>query len=50
MLKKFWNDEAGLETIEYVIMACVIVLGLIVTMTSIGTKIATKFAAIDAGL
>ena len=33
-LKKFWSDEQGLETVEYAIIA-----GLIVVHTKIGTEI-----------
>ena len=35
-LKKFLNDEAGLETVEYAIIAGLIVAGLVAVVTSIG--------------
>ena len=31
-LKKFWSDEQGLETVEYAIMAGLIVIGAIVVI------------------
>lgn len=46
-LKKLWKDERGLETIEYAVIAALIVIGLITTMQSIGGKIHNMFTAID---
>lgn len=49
-LVKLWKDERGLETIEYAVIAALIVIGLITTMQSIGGKIHTMFSNIDAQL
>lgn len=49
-LKKFWSDEQGLETVEYAIIAGLIVVGTIATIASIGVWVGTKFTALDAGL
>ena len=50
LLKKFLKDEKGLETVEYAIIAGLIVVGTIGLITSIGGWVNTKFAALDTGL
>jgi pilus assembly protein Flp/PilA len=45
-LKRFVRDESGLETVEYAIIAGLIVVGVIATVTSIGEWVATKFQAL----
>ena len=50
MLRGFLCDERGLETVEYAIIAGLIVAGVIATVTSIGIWVATKFEALEAGL
>jgi pilus assembly protein Flp/PilA len=50
MLKRFIKDEKGLETVEYAIIAGLIVVGTIATIVSIGTWVNTKFGALDTGL
>jgi Flp pilus assembly pilin Flp len=49
-MKKFFSDEQGLESVEYAIIAGLIVVGLIVVITSIGGKVLAKFTALDAAL
>ena len=49
-LKKLVSDEKGLETVEYAIMAGLIVVGVILTITSIGGKVKAKFDALDGAL
>ena len=49
-LKRFWNDEKGLETVEYAIIAGLIVVGVIATVGSIGTWVNAKFTQLDTGL
>ncbi len=48
--KRFVKDERGLETVEYAIIAGLIVVGTIVTIASIGAWVSTKFTALDSGL
>jgi len=48
--KKFLSDEEGLETVEYAIIAGLIVVGTIATIVSIGTWVGSKFTALDTGL
>ena len=49
-IQRFLADERGLETVEYAIIAGLIVVGLIVVLASIGTKVKSKFDAIDSAL
>ncbi len=46
-LKKFWSDELGLETVEYAIIAGLIVIGTIAAVTSIGVWVGGKFTALN---
>lgn len=41
--KRFLSDEKGLETVEYAIIAGLIVIALITVITAIGTKVQNKF-------
>ena len=50
MLKKFWSDEAGLETVEYAIIAALIVVGTLIAITSIGGKVQATFEDLDSKL
>ena len=49
-LKKFWSDEQGLETVEYAIIAGLIVVGTIIAITSIGIWVRTQFEALQTDL
>jgi pilus assembly protein Flp/PilA len=45
-MKKFWKfikNEEGLETVEYAIIGALITLAAIVTITSVGTQVNTRF-------
>ena len=48
--KRFVKDERGLETVEYAIIAGLIVVGTIFTIASIGVWVLDKFTQLDAGL
>lgn len=48
--KRFVKDERGLETVEYAIIAGLIVVGTIVTIASIGTWVSAKFSQLLAVL
>lgn len=50
MIKSFLSDEKGLETVEYAIIAGLIVIALIALMTAIGTKIRDRFQALHDAL
>jgi Flp pilus assembly pilin Flp len=49
-LRSFLSDERGLETVEYAIIAGLIVVGVIVVIKSIGTKVKAKFDTLDGAL
>ena len=50
LFKKFLTDEQGLETVEYAVIAGLIVVGAIVTIASIGVWVAARFAALETAL
>ncbi len=43
IVSRFVNEEAGLETVEYAVIAALITGAAIVAITSVGTKVAAKF-------
>ena len=47
ILKRFFKDESGLETIEWTIMAALIVLGIVVAVVSLQGKITEVFNALS---
>ena len=50
MLKRFIKDEQGLETVEWVVMAALIVLGITAAITTLQGKIGGVFGAIGGEL
>ena len=46
MLKRFWKDEAGLETVEYAIILGIIVAATIGLITTLGGWVEEQFAVI----
>ncbi len=46
VMKRFFRDEKGLETVEYAIIAGLIVVGVIVTIGTIGGYVKGKFDAL----
>ena len=42
IVHRFLNDEEGLETVEYAVIAALITGASIVAITSVGTKVAAK--------
>ena len=46
LIKRFVKDEAGLETVEYAIIAGLIVVATIVTIGLIGDWVAAQFQAL----
>jgi len=50
LVKKFLCDERGLETVEYAIIAGLIVVATIGVIASIGGWVQEKFTALDDGL
>ena len=50
LFKKFLVDEQGLETVEYAVIAGLIVVGAIATIASIGFWVATRFQELETAL
>jgi Flp pilus assembly pilin Flp len=50
MLKRFIRDEQGLETIEYAIMAALIIVGLIVTLGLVHGSLVNLFTTVSTEL
>jgi pilus assembly protein Flp/PilA len=50
MLKSFFADDRGLETVEYAIIAGMIVAGLIAVVVAIGNWVKTKFTDLKTDL
>lgn len=48
--KRFVKDERGLETVEYAIIAGLIVVGTIATIATIGVWVKAKFDALEGAL
>ena len=47
---KFWRDETGATAIEYGLIAAGIALAIISAVNGLGTKLNTKFTAINTSL
>ena len=50
MIKRFLVADDGLETVEYAIIAGLIVVGVIATVVTIGTWVSGKFTTLSTGL
>jgi len=49
-LHRFVRDEEGLETVEYAIIAGLVVVGTIASISAIGTWVAAQYQALQAAL
>ncbi|WP_312834532.1 Flp family type IVb pilin [Comamonas sp.] len=50
IIKNFWNDEEGATAIEYGLIAGLIAVGLLASLTSIGTELKEVFGKIAKSL
>ena len=50
MLKSFWSDEKGLETVEYAIIIGLIVAGLVAIVAAIGAWVNGQFSELQTDL
>jgi len=50
LIQKFWRDETGATAIEYGLIAAGIALAIISVINGLGTKLNTKFTAINNSL
>lgn len=46
ILKRFLKDEKGLETVEWTVMAALIVLGIVLAVISLQTEIGNVFTSL----
>jgi Flp pilus assembly pilin Flp len=49
LLKKFVRDDSGMETVEWAILAALIVAGLVTIITGIGTNVSAAFTKLKTG-
>jgi pilus assembly protein Flp/PilA len=50
MLKRFWTDDRGTETVEWGILAGLIVAGLVASFAAIGTWVHGKITTLETEL
>jgi pilus assembly protein Flp/PilA len=50
LISRFVRDESGVTAIEYGLIAALIAVVIIGIITTVGTDLAAKFTAVDAGL
>ena len=50
MLHKLLHDESGGETIEYVIVAGLIIVAAIAIISTVGTKVLARWSSVDSSL
>lgn len=43
IMKRFLNDERGMETVEWAVLAALIVAGLVAVIATLGGNVLTKF-------
>jgi len=46
LLTKFARDERGMETVEWAVLAALIVAGLVAVITTLGTNVTARFTAL----
>jgi Flp pilus assembly pilin Flp len=47
MFSRFFNDDRGMETVEWAIMAALIVAGVAAVVAAIGTNVKTAFGKLQ---
>ena len=47
MLKRFIKDERGLETVEWAVIAALIVAGLIIVIGNLGDAVSDRFVELE---
>jgi pilus assembly protein Flp/PilA len=45
-LNRFVSDESGMETVEWAVLAALIVAGLVTVITGLGTNVLNKFTTL----
>jgi pilus assembly protein Flp/PilA len=49
-INAFWQEEDGVTAIEYGLIAALIGVAIIITVTAVGTSLNTKFTAVSTAL
>ncbi len=47
LIARFVRDERGMETVEWAVLAALIVAGLVAVITGLGTNVVAKFTALQ---
>jgi pilus assembly protein Flp/PilA len=50
LIKRLVSDESGGEVLEYALIAGLIIVGAIVVITSVGTKVLARWTSLNASL
>jgi len=50
IVRRFVKDEAGVTAVEYGLLAALLALAIITSVTTVGTELKTKFTAISTAL
>lgn len=50
LLKQFWNDESGLSAVEYAIAGGLVVAGMVIAFTNLGTAALAKIEELAAAV
>ena len=50
LILRFWRDEEGLETVEWAVLAAVIVGGGVALYTTIGSKVSSRIESLNKAL
>ncbi len=46
-MKSFWRDETGMETVEWAVVAALVILGVALAFKTLGNTIEDKIIALD---
>ena len=47
LICKLWCDEAGMETVEWAVLAALIVAGLVAVIAGLGSNVRNKFTTLQ---
>ncbi len=47
VIKRFINDERGLETVEYAVMTALVVSALVLAITALTGAVSTRFGVVE---
>lgn len=47
VLARLWNDESGAETMEYALIAGLVIVGVIVVIGQVGTRVLARWNSVN---